>query len=293
MFYRTDRPVSPRSRLLARSGGVFVAAPAAGTPARAGLARELWLEHRALFGRWASRLRRERLAILALVVQPLVWLLLFGHLLARMAQDAPVPGHDYLRYMTAGAVVMTVFNGCLSGGVELLFDRESGFLVRMLAAPAHRLSIVTSRFAYLAAQTGAQSLVILVAAYAMGVRYATGAGGIAACLVIGGLFGAGITALSVALAFSLRSHGQFFPIVSFAGLPLTFASSALVPLFLMPSWLAAIARANPMTYAIDSLQTLIMNGWAAGSLLSAGGALLAFDACCLTLAALALRRGLR
>lgn len=253
----------------------------------------IWLEHRALFGRWTAKLRRGRLALLALIAQPLVWLVLFGHLLSGMARDAAVPGHDYLRYMTAGAVVMTIFNACLQGGVELLFDRESGFLVRMLAAPAYRLSIVTSRFAYLAALTGVQSVMIMAAAYAMGVRYATGLGGVAACLVIGGLFGAGVTALSVALAFSLRDHGQFFPIVGFASLPLTFASSALVPLALMPSWLAAAARVNPMTYAIDSLQTLIMRGWDAGPLLSTLAALLAFDACCLALAALALRRGLR
>jgi ABC-2 type transport system permease protein len=253
------------------------------------IASSLWREHRVLFGRWLARLRREPLAMLALLAQPMVWLVLFGHLFTKM----PVPGGDYLRFMTAGAVVMTTFNACLTGGVELLFDRESGFLVRMLAAPAHRLSIVTSRFAYLGVVTGVQSAVILAAAYVMGVRYAAGLAGLAACLVIGGLFGAGVTALSVALAFSLRDHGQFYPIVTFAGLPLTFASSALVPLALMPSWLAVVARLNPMTYAINSLQTLIMRGWAPGSLLSTGGALLAFDACCVALAALSLRHGMR
>ena len=263
------------------------------TVAEAGLAEQLWLEHRALFGRWLARLRRERLAVLALVAQPLVWLLLFGHLFARMAADAAIPGSDYLRYVTAGAVVMTIFNACLEGGVELLFDRESGFLIRMLATPAHRLSIVTSRFAYLAALTGAQSVVILAAAYALGVRFASGLGSAAACLAIGCLFGAGITALSVGLAFSLRSHAQFFPIVTFAGLPLTFASSALVPLNLMPAWLATLARLNPMTYAIDSLQGLIMHGWQPGSLAGTAAVLAGFDACCLGLAALALRRGMR
>jgi ABC-2 type transport system permease protein len=256
-------------------------------------AEQLWLEHRALFGRWLARLRRERLAVLALVAQPLVWLLLFGHLFTRMAADASVPGDDYLRYMTAGAVVMTIFNACLEGGVELLFDRESGFLVRMLATPAHRLSIVTSRFAYLAALTGVQSVLILAAAYLMGVRYASGLGGAAVCLGIGGLFGAGVTALSVGLAFSLRSHSPFFPIVMFAGLPLTFASSALVPLGLMPAWLATIAKLNPMTYAIDSLQGLIMRGWQPGSLAGTAAVLVGFDACCVGLVALALRRGVR
>jgi ABC-2 type transport system permease protein len=253
----------------------------------------LWQEHRVLFGRWFSRLRREKLAVLALLAQPMVWLLLFGHLFAQMAQSSAVPGGSYLRFMTAGAVVMTTFNACLQGGVELLFDRESGFLVRMLAAPASRLSMVTSRFIFLAMLTGAQGLIILLAAYGLGVRYAAGLTGIAACLVIGGLFGAGITALSVGLAFALRSHSQFFPITGFASLPLTFASSALVPLALMPGWMAIVARLNPMTYAVDGVRTIVLSGWEAGPLLRITAILTSFDVICLMIAAAALRRGMR
>jgi ABC-2 type transport system permease protein len=249
----------------------------------------LWREHRVLLGRWLARLRREPLAMLALLAQPMVWLVLFGHLFASMA----VPGGDYLRFMTAGAIVMTTFNACLTGGVELLFDRESGFLVRMLAAPASRMSLVTSRFVYLTGLTGAQGLIICAAAWVMGVRYAAGIGGIAACLAIGALFGAGITALSVGLAFSLRSHSQFFPITGFASLPLTFASSALVPLALMPGWMRAVARLNPMTYAIDALRELIMTGWQPAPLAGTVGVLLAFDACCLAAATVAIRHGMR
>lgn len=270
--------------------------PAPARPAGAegpGALAGVWHEHRVLFGRWLARLRREPLAVLALLAQPMVWLLLFGHLFTRMAATAPVPGGSYLRFMTAGAVVMTTFNGCLQGGVELLFDRESGFLLRMLAAPASRLSIVTSRFAYLAALTGAQGLIILLAAGLMGVRYATGLAGVAACLAIGALFGAGVTALSVGLAFSLKSHSQFFPITGFASLPLTFASSALVPLALMPGWMQAVARLNPMTYAIDALRTLVLTGWQVAPLARITGVLLAFDAVCLAAATLALRRGMR
>jgi ABC-2 type transport system permease protein len=249
----------------------------------------LWREHRVLFGRWLARLRREPLAVLALLAQPMVWLVLFGHLFSEM----PVPGGNYLRFMTAGAVVMTTFNGCLTGGVELLFDRESGFLVRMLAAPASRVSLVTSRFMYLTVLTGAQGLIILVAAWVMGVRYASGIGGIAAGLAIGALFGAGITALSMALAFSLRSHSQFFPITGFASLPLTFASTALVPLALMPGWMRAVARLNPMTYAIDAVRELTMTGWQLAPLAGTVGALVAFDVCCVATAIAAIRRGIR
>jgi ABC-2 type transport system permease protein len=254
---------------------------------------EIWREHHVLLGRWTARLRREPLAVLAIVLQPMVWLLLFGHLFAGMAANAPVPGGSYLEFMTAGAVVMTIFNACLQGGVELLFDRETGLLVRMFAAPVHRLSIVTSRFVYLVALTGAQSVVILAAAYTMGVRYASGLAGIAACLAVGALFGAGVTALSMALAFSLRSHAQFFPIVGFVGLPLTFVSSALVPLSLMPEWMRVAAGLNPMTYAIDAVRSLVLDGWHVGLLVQTTGALLVLDVVCLGLATWVLRRGLR
>lgn len=249
----------------------------------------LYLEHRVLFGRWAVRLRREPLTLLALLAQPMVWLVLFGHLFTTMAD---VPGGSYLRFMTAGAVVMTTFNACLVGGVDLLFDRESGFLVRMLASPASRLSMVTSRFVYLAVLTSVQGLIILVAAWLMGVRIASGICGVASCLAVGALFGAGITALSVALAFSVRTHSQFFPVTGFVSLPLTFASTALAPLAAMPGWMRAIARVNPLSCAIDELRDLVMTGWQLAPLAGTVGTLVAFDVCCVAVAALALKRGM-
>lgn len=97
----------------------------------------------------------------------------------------------------------------------------------------------------------------------------------------------------MALAFSLRSHAQFFPITGFAGLPLTFVSSALVPLALMPGWMQAAARLNPMTYAINTVRILILDGWRLAPVVTAAVALLAFDVCAVALAAPALRRGLR
>jgi len=97
----------------------------------------------------------------------------------------------------------------------------------------------------------------------------------------------------VGLAFALKSHGQFFPIIGFVSLPLTFASSALVPLALMPAWLRAVARLNPMTYAIDAVRDLILGGWRPAELAGTIGTLLVFDLCCVALAGVALRRGMR
>lgn len=223
----------------------------------------------------------------------MVWLVLFSNLFAQMAEAAEVPGGDYLAFMTAGAVVMTVFHATIHGGVELLFDRESGLLLRMFAAPVSRLSIVTSRFIYLICLTSLQGVILLAAAAALGVEMAAGLVSIAASVAIGALFGAGVTSLSMGLAFSLRSHVQFFPITAFVGLPLTFVSSALVPIDLMPGWMQVVAELNPLTFATDAVRALVLEGWQPALLARLAGALLVFDVLCVALATAVLRRGLR
>ncbi len=183
------------------------------------------LENRAMWMRWYARFRRDLFSLVATLLQPVLWLVLFGSSLQNMVRGT-VPGGDYLAFMTAAAFVMTVFNGGLNGGLELMYDRESGFFDRLLATPMRRLSLVTGRFSFVLAITVAQGLLIIAAAYLMGVRYATGLWGIALTLLVGALFGASITTVSIILAFVLRNHGQFFSLIAIVSLPLLFLSSA-------------------------------------------------------------------
>ena len=81
----------------------------------------------ALTRRWLWHLRREPAGLIASIAQPVLWLVLFGNLFAKSQM---VADHSYIAFMTAGVMVMTAFNGALNGGVELLFDRESGLLRR-------------------------------------------------------------------------------------------------------------------------------------------------------------------
>ncbi|MBT9260310.1 MAG: ABC transporter permease [Clostridiales bacterium] len=238
--------------------------------------KDFWQENAALFLRWWNRLRRQKIGILTSLAQPAIWLLLFGNLFSKMAQDT-MPGTNYLTFMAAGTLIMTVFNGALNGGVEVLFDRETGFLLRLLVAPIHRLSLVISRSAFVLAVSSAQSLIILAVAYLAGVRVASGLGGVAMILLIGILFGSGLVSLSMALAFLIRQHGEFFTVLSFVSLPLLFLSTALAPLSVMPSWMKVLASLNPMTYAIDATRTLIMVGWDWGLVGQLVGILVLFD----------------
>ena len=127
------------------------------------------------------------------------------------------------------------------------------------------------------------------AAALLGVRLATGLPGLLAVLAIAGLFGIGVTALSMALAFALRGHSQFFAIIGFVSLPSVFVSNALVPLSQMPPWLASLAALNPMTYAIGAVRLLVLDGFFWGPTLSTGAVLAGFDAAALAVAVVAMR----
>jgi ABC-2 type transport system permease protein len=257
--------------------------------------QEYWQEISALTMRWVKRLSREKFSMLFTLVQPMLfWLIFFGNLFQRATDTQVVQAPNYISFLAAGVVVMTVLNNGLAGGVDLLFDKENGFLERLMSTPIHRSSVILSRFIFVMTITCLQVLVILGVAALFGVRPATGWLGISVILLISILFGVGLTAISMAMAFSVKSHGDFFSVLGFLSLPMIFLSSALVPLVAMPGWMQALALFNPMTWAIDAVRPLILSGWAE-ALPRVGMVvviMLIFDALCLYGSTRAFRRAM-
>lgn len=220
----------------------------------------------ALSKRWWWQLKRTPMEVVVALAQPTLWLILFGNL---FSQSGLVTGSSYISFMTAGVVVMTVFNAALNGGAQILFDRETGMLHRLLATPIPPSAVLWSRLLYVLSITTLQALVILLVAMALGVRIESGLVGLAMVLVTGIFLGIGITAVSMGLAFVVRHHGQWFSIIGFVSLPLLFASNALAPLEAMPAWLQTISRLNPMTYAVSVARQLVLEGIDWGAIFSA------------------------
>ena len=227
----------------------------------------------ALTWRWFRRLRREPAGLVSTLAQPALWLVLFGNL---FEGSQIVSDYSYIAFMSAGVIVMTVFNATISGGVEILFDRESGVLQRLFATPIPPVTIFASRFLFVNTLATVQALIILLTAFLLGVPLTANVLGLALILLTGVLLGMGITAISVTLALVLRGHGQFFSIIGFVSLPLTFVSNALVPLETMPQWMQIFSRINPLTYAITIIRSLILEGVDWGLIAQMGGVLLVF-----------------
>ncbi|HXC62443.1 MAG TPA: ABC transporter permease [Nitrospiria bacterium] len=244
--------------------------------------------------RWFRRLSREPITLVFGLIQPMLfWLILFGNQFKNVARLPGFQGTDYINFLTGGVIVMTVLNSGLAGGVDLLFDKENGFLERLMAAPIHRSSLILSRFLFVMVITGFQILVLLVIAYLFfGVYPVSGLGGIALILFIGLLFGLGLISLSLALALRIKGHGAFFSLIGFFSTPLIFLSGALVPIQAMPLWMQLLARLNPMTYAIDAIRGLILHGFLWRTFLAVTGVLILFDALCLVGGNLVFKRSL-
>ncbi len=240
-----------------------------------------WQETRALTRRWVLQAARERMMIVFGLMQPLLWLLLFGNVFSGVARWRPdVFGTDsYLAFQTAGIVALTVLGNAMMGGVPLLFDRESGMLAKILVTPSSRGSLVASRFLFTSAFSLAQSLLILLVAFLMGVRIASGLSGFVVILWISLLLSVGFTVLSLMLAFLFPHHGAFFAVTGFITQPLLFLSTALMPRQVMPAAMQAIVWMNPLTYATEVARDAMLRPVPDGMLLAqASAVLLLFDA---------------
>ena len=229
----------------------------------------------ALSRRWLLMMLRERLNLLFSVLQPAVWLVFFAGAMGGAVDPRVVGTGDYIAFAVPGIIAFTVVGNGISAAMPLLFDRETGYLDKLLSMPIRRSSLIVSRFVFQVGMNSAQVLVILLVALALGVRPASGPLGVPAILVATALLTLALTAAAMALACAVPSHGTFFAITGFASLPLLFMSNAFVPLSAMPGWMEAVARANPLTYAIEAMRLLVLQGWGGALPVSLGVLVLA------------------
>lgn len=247
-------------------------------------------ESRAQFIRWMLHLKREPFTMAFNLLNPLILLIFMGGAFQGLARDWA--GGDYRAYLLPGILALTVFGNSLAGGIPLLFDKENGVLMRLMSTPISRASILVGRFLAINVATLLQCLIILGLGLLLGIRIAGGVSGAAALLLIALLLGFGITVISLILAFVLTNHGDFFAIMGVTALPLTFLSSAFVPLEALPAWMRGLAWINPMTYAIDGMRALVLDGWDAPRLAVMLVVLVVFDGAMFWLGGRVLRRHL-
>lgn len=216
----------------------------------------------ALTRRLFIQLKRRPTTLIAGIIQPLMWLVLFGALFKNVPEGLFGTSQSYGQFLSAGVIVFTAFSGALNAGLPVMFDREFGFLNRLLVAPlASRFSIVLASAAFITTLSLIQTLAIMALSFFMGAGLPNALGlAIVAMIVL--LLVLGVTALSLGLSFALPGHIELIAVIFVTNLPLLFASTALVPLAFMPTWLQVVASLNPLSFAIEPIRYLYLhNDW--------------------------------
>nr|AUG32760.1 putative multidrug efflux ABC transporter [Paulinella longichromatophora] len=215
---------------------------------------ELSQEIFALTGRLFIQLIRRPSTLIAGIIQPLMWLILFGALFSNAPRDL-LPGNvEYGQFMGAGVIVFTAFSGALNAGLPVMFDREFGFLNRLLVAPLRsRSSIITASVLYISSLSLIQSILIMVTSASLGYGW-PGLKGLLLIFITLSLLVFAVTAISLGMAFLLPGHIEMIAVIFVTNLPLLFASTALAPISFMPTWLGWLASLNPLTFAIEPIR---------------------------------------
>lgn len=206
--------------------------------------------------RQIKRYFRSKSRLVGSLAQPALFLMALGFGFGPIFEKAG--GGNYIAFIVPGIITQTILYTAMFAGIDLIWDRQFGFLREMLAAPVSRFSIIIGRTLGTATIAAAQGLIVLFLSLFLGFRpFAIGRlfFSIGFMFLIAFLF----TVFGTALASVIDDVQGFQLIVSFFLLPMFFLSGALFPLDGFPGPLRMVASFNPLTYGIDALRSCLIN----------------------------------
>ncbi len=186
------------------------------------------------------------------LVQPIIWLLLFGALFKEVVTIPGFGGGSYITFLTPGVVIMTALFSAGWSGMNFIDDMESGVMSRMLVSPVHRGAMMASTLVNQALVTVAQSVVIVLLGWALGARFPSGVPGVVMLIVAAVLIAVAFAALSNGLSLMARNRETLIAAATALVLPLSSLSFAFMQANLVPGWIAAVARYNPVNWAVEA-----------------------------------------
>jgi ABC-2 type transport system permease protein len=200
---------------------------------------------------WRATLRMPVFVVIS-IVQPILWVLLFGQLF-RSVTTIPGFGSDsYVQFLAPGIAIMTALFGAAYSGMGLLADIDRGVLDRMLATPVSRGALIAGRILHSAVLVIFQAGLILLVACLLGARPRGGIPGLLVVFLSASLLGAAFASFSNALALLARRQELVIAVMNFVVLPTTFLSSMIMSRNLMPGWIRGVSRFNPVNWAVTA-----------------------------------------
>jgi ABC-2 type transport system permease protein len=204
-----------------------------------------------------QKLSHDRSELVTRAIQPALWLIIFGktfsHLHAIPTGDIP-----YLDYLAPGVLAQSTLFVAVFYGIQVIWERDAGVLSKLMVTPTPRTALVTGKVFAAGVRAFAQAIAVIVLSLLLGVSFHLAPWRLLAVALAVMLGAAFFSALSMTLAGLVLTRDRLMGIGQAITMPLFFASNALYPVDLMPAWVRAVSKVNPLTYEVNALRGLLL-----------------------------------
>jgi ABC-2 type transport system permease protein len=201
-------------------------------------------------GRQLRALARQPAYMIISLIQPVIWLFLFGSLFRKVVELPGFGASSYLDYLVPGVVIMSALSTSMWSGMTVLEEIDRGIMDRFLVLPLHRSAIINASVIMQSLMTTVQSVIIIAIGWAAGAHYPGGLPGVVVLIAASVLIAIVFSAFSNTVGMLARQRETIIGINTFLLLPLTFLSTAFMATALMPHWMRTIADGNPVNWAL-------------------------------------------
>ncbi|MGW0830383.1 ABC transporter permease [Streptomyces prunicolor] len=205
-----------------------------------------------------QKLRHDRTELYTRAVQPALWLLIFGQTFTRI-KAIPTGGIPYIDYLAPGIIAQSAMFIAIFYGIQIIWERDAGILNKLLVTPTPRSALITGKAFAAGVKSLIQAVVVIVIAAILGVALTWNPLkliGVGAIVILGSAF---FSCLSMTIAGIVLSRDRLMGFGQAITMPLFFGSNALYPVAIMPGWLQAVSKVNPLSYEVDALRGLLLD----------------------------------
>jgi ABC-2 type transport system permease protein len=212
-----------------------------------------------IVGLEVRKLRHDSTELITRAVQPTLWLLVFGEVFTRV-RAIPTGNLRYLDFMAPGILAQSVLFIAIFYGIAIIWERDLGIVHKFLVSPTPRTALMMGKALSAGVRGITQAVIVSILAVLLSVRLNWDPLALIGLLVVVVLGSAIFSTFSLIIACIVKTRERFMGVGQVLTMPLFFASNAIYPVAIMPTWLQVLAHANPLTYEVDALRTLMLPG---------------------------------
>lgn len=205
------------------------------------------------------KLAHDATDLIVRAIQPALWLLIFGQVFTQI-RAIPTGNVSYISFLAPGILAQSVLFISIFYGIAIIWERDLGILQKFLVSPSPRAALVMGKALSAGVRALSQAFIIYLLAFVLGVNINWNPLALLGVVLVVFLGAAIFATFSLIVACVVKTRERFMGIGQVLTMPLFFASSAIYPISIMPAWLQAIAVANPLTYLVDALRSLMLAG---------------------------------